>query len=76
MDIHIGDVVNNFNCDYVTATKITNILLRATNVSMLVKDMAEFSFCGVQYCLIKSKDGWIMARGLTVRSENIDDVLN
>lgn len=75
MVILISDVADHFNCDYSTATKITNVLLKANNVSMVAKGFAEFSFSGVRYSLVKSKHDWIMVRGVTTRSENIDDLL-
>jgi len=44
MVIAIKDVAEHFDCDYVTATKITNILLKAKYVSMNIKDVVGFSF--------------------------------
>lgn len=75
MIITINDVANNFSCDYTTATKITKLLLNASNASMVVKDIVDFDFAGVHYTLIKHKDTWHMIRSTATRSENISDVL-
>lgn len=74
MIICISDVAENFKCDNLTATKITNLLLRASNVS-LSERMAEFSFAGIRYSLYKTSHDWTMVRSTVTRSETIDGVL-
>lgn len=75
MIVTIPDVAENFDCDFDTATKITNFLLKASNVSMAVKNIVDFRFCGVRYALCKTGDEWVMIRSTAARSENIDDIL-
>lgn len=75
MIIHIRDVANHFSCDFATATKISNFLLKASDVSMVVEDIVDFSFCGVRYSLLRTAKDWVLIRSMTVRAENIDDVL-
>lgn len=75
MIIVIKDIENHFNCDTETAAKISKLLMKATDVSMLVEDIVDFSFCGVSYSLMRTATDWVMIRAVTVRSGNIDDVL-
>lgn len=76
MIITINDVANNYSCDYTTAAKITKLLLNASNVSMVAKDIADFDFAGVHYSLMKHNDMWHMIRSTASCSENINDVLS
>ena len=75
MIIHISDVADHFSCDYATSIKITNLLLKASDVSMAVDDIVDFSFCGVRYSLLSTVTDWVLIRSTTVRVENIDDIL-
>nr|DAN01215.1 MAG TPA: hypothetical protein [Caudoviricetes sp.] len=43
---------------------------------MYEKGVIDFEFCGVTYSLTKTETDWLMVRAVTVRGENIDDVLN
>lgn len=75
MIIYVRDVAEHFSCDYATATKITNFLLKASDVCMAVEDIVDFSFCGVRYSLLRTATDWVLIRSTTARAENIDDVL-
>lgn len=75
MVIHISDVADHFSCDYRAAIKITNILLKSEDVSMVVDDIVDFSFCGMRHSLIRTDNDWVLTRSVTVRSENLEDVL-
>lgn len=75
MIINIRDVAEHFSCDYATATKINNFLLKASDVCMAVEDIVDFSFCGVRYSLLRTATDWVLIRSTTVRAENIDDVI-
>ena len=75
MIICVRDVAEHFSCDYATATKITNFLLKASDVSMAVEDIVDFSFCGVRYSLLRTATDWVLIRSTTARAENIDDIL-
>jgi hypothetical protein len=75
MVILISDVAEHFNCSTASAAKITQFLTKASNVHMVCKDVAIFSFCGVKYTLIRSENEWIMLRSTTARSTDLDDLL-
>lgn len=76
MIIVVNDVANHFNCDSLTAAKITRFLMRSSDVVMCEKGVIDFKFCGVTYSLTKTGTDWLMVRAVTVRGENVDDVLN
>ena len=74
MIICISDVAENFKCDNLTATKITSLLLKSSNVSLFERT-AEFSFAGVRYSLYKLPHEWMMVRSTITMGETIDDLL-
>lgn len=76
MIITINDVANHFNCDSLTAAKITRFLMRSSDLVMDEKGVIDFKFCGVTYSLTKTETDWLMVRAVIVRGENIDAVLN
>lgn len=69
------DVAHHFNCDLDSAAKITRILVSSTDVSMIVPDIVDFTFCGVSYSLVRTIDEWVMIRAVSTRSSNLEDVL-
>ena len=75
MVILISDVAEHFNCSSASAAKITQLLMKSSDVYMTAKDIADFNFCGVKYSLIRSGDEWIMVHSTTARSTNLDDLL-
>lgn len=75
MVILISDVANHFNCSPGSAAKITNLLMKSSDVNMAVEGIVDFNFCGVRYSLIRSDHEWVMVRSTVTKSSNIDDVL-
>lgn len=75
MVFSIQDVAEHFNCSPISASKISNILTKASDVSMVVKDIVDFNFCGVKYSLIRSNGEWILIRSTVTRSINLEGVL-
>lgn len=75
MVILISDVAEHFNCSSASAAKITQLLMRSSDVYMAVRGIVDFNFCNVKYSLIRSGDEWIMVHSTTARSNNLDDLL-
>lgn len=71
----IQDVAEHFNCSLASAAKISNILTKASDVSIVVKDIVDFNFCGVKYSLIRSRGEWILIRSTVTRSIDLEGVL-
>lgn len=76
MIILISDVAEHFNCSLIQAAKITRFLMKATDVNMNTKNMADFKFCGIMYTLSKHDGDWIMVRSMSTRSSNFDDMFS
>ena len=76
MIVVVQDVAEHFNCNGLTAAKITRFLMRCSDIHMDTEKEIDFSFCGVRYCLIKTLNDWLMIRSVTKSSEDIDEVLS
>lgn len=75
MAILINDVAEHFNCSSALAAKITQLLMKSSQVHMTVKNTVDFKFCDVNYSLIRSTDEWIMLHSTITRSTDLDDLL-
>ena len=75
MNITIEDVANHFRCDTHSAFKIAKLLSSSTDTSMIVPDIADFTFAGVRYSLLRTQDEWVLVRSTTVRSANLEDII-
>lgn len=75
MVILISDVAEHFNCSTISAAKITQLLMRSSDVCMKTRGVVDFKFCGVMYTLSRPEDDWVMVRSTVTRNTNLDDVI-